>query len=49
MQERAALMMLRDRSGSDGGPEPDTFAAYPIPESVWDDRPAHRGDIEDCP
>ena len=49
MQERAALMMLRDRSGSNGGPEPDIFAAVPMPESVQDDRPAHRGDIEDCP
>ena len=42
-------MMLRDRPGSDGGPEADLFTAWPIPESVWDDRPAHRGDIEDCP
>ena len=49
MQERVALMMLRDRSGSNGGPEPDIFAAVPMPESVQDDRPAHRGDIEDCP
>ena len=49
MQEKAVIMMLGDRSGSGGGPEADTFAACPIPESVWDDRPAHRGDIEDCP
>ena len=26
MQERAALMMLRDRTGSNGGPEADIFA-----------------------
>ena len=49
MQERVALMMLRDRSGSNGGPEPDIFAAVPMPESVRVDRPAQRGDIEDCP
>ena len=49
MEEKAAMMVLRDRSGSDGGPEPDIFAAVPMPESVWDHRPAHRGDIEDCP
>ena len=49
MHEKAAIMMLRDRSGSDGGPETDIFSACPRPESVWDDRPAHRGDIEDCP
>ena len=42
-------MMLRDRSGPDGGPQADILAACPIPESVWHDRPAHRGDIEDCP
>ena len=49
MQERAAIMMLRDRSGLDGGPEADIFAACPTAQSVWDDRPAHRDDIEDCP
>ena len=42
-------MMLRDRSGSDGGPEADTFVVWPIPQSVWDDRPAYRGGIEDRP
>ncbi len=31
MQEKAVVMMLRDRSGSDGRSEADTFAAYPIP------------------
>ena len=49
MQEKAAIMMRRDPSGSDGRPQADIFAAYPIPESVWDDRPAHRDDIENCP
>ena len=49
MQEKAAIMMFRDRSGSDGGPEADIFAACPIPGGMWDDRPAHRGDIEGCP
>ena len=49
MREKAAIMMLFDRPGSDGKPEADIFAARPIPESVWDDRPAHRGDIENCP
>ena len=48
MQEKAAIMMLRDPSGSDGGSQADIFAAYPISQSVWDDRSAHRGDIEDC-
>ena len=49
MQEKAAIMMLPDQSGSDGGPEADIFAACPGSQSVWDDRPAHRGDIEECP
>ena len=49
MQEKAAIMTLRDRSGSDGGPEADILAACPISQSAWDDRPAHRGGIEDCP
>ena len=49
MQEKTALMMLRDPSGSNGGSQADIFAAFPILESVWDDRPAHCGDIEDCP
>ena len=37
MQERAAIMMLCDRFGSDGGPDANIFAAYPISQSVWDD------------
>ena len=49
MQEKAAIMMLRDRPGSDGGPQTDISAACTIPESVWDDRPAHRDATEDCP
>ena len=49
MQERAAIMMRRDLSGSDGEPEADIFAACPRWQSAWDDRPAHRGDIENCP
>ena len=42
-------MMLRDRSGSDGGPQAYIFAACPKSQSVRDDRPAHRGDTEECP
>ena len=50
MQQKAAIMMLRDRLGSDGGPEADIFAACPMSQSMWVPiRPAHRGDIEDCP
>jgi len=49
MHERAAIMMRRDWSESDGGPEADIFAACPRSQSVWDDRPAYPGDIENCP
>ena len=59
MQEKVSIMMLLARSGSDGGPVADIqghvwsladiFAAWPISQSVWDDRPAHRVGIEDCP
>ena len=49
MQEKAAIMMLRDPWGSVGGREPGLLAAVPMQGSVRADPPAHRAESENLP